>query len=168
MANIRLEAPESFNFKSPDDWSRWKSRFEQFRLASGLDKESETRQVSTLLYCMGEDAENVLTSTNIAEADRKKYATVVSKFDEFFQVRRNTIYERARFNRRDQREGESAEQYITTLYELVKNCDYGDLRDDMLRDRLVVGIRDTALSENLQMDAKLTLDIAKKTIRQKE
>ena len=77
-------------------------------------------------------------------------------------------YERARFNHRDQREGESAEQYITTLYELVKNCDYADLRDDMLRDWLVVGIRDTALSEKLQMDAKLTLDIAKKTILQKE
>ena len=117
---------------------------------------------------MGEDAENVFTSTNIAEADRKKYATMVNNFDEFFQVRRNTIYERARFNRRDQREGESAEQYFTTLYELEKNCDYGDLRDDMLRDRLVVGIRDTALSEKLQMDAKLTLDIAKKTIRQKK
>ena len=117
---------------------------------------------------MGEDADNVLTSTNITKADRKKYETVVSKFDEFFQVRRNVIYERARFNRRDQRDGESAEQYITVLYELVKNCNYGEFRDDLLRDRLVVGIKDTALSEKLQMDAKLTLEDAKKIIRQKE
>ena len=73
-----------------------------------------------------------------------------------------------RFNRRDHREGESAEQYTMTLYELVKNCDYGDLRDDMPRDRLVVGIRDTALSEKLQMDAKLTLDITKKPYGKKK
>ena len=57
---------------------------------------------------------------------RKKYDAVVGKFDAYFEVRRNTIFERARFNRRSQREGESAEQYITELYELIEFCEYGD------------------------------------------
>ena len=38
----------------------------------------------------------------------------------------------------------------------------------MLRDRLVVGIRDVAMSQKLQMDAELTLEKAKKAIHQKE
>ena len=38
----------------------------------------------------------------------------------------------------------------------------------MIRDRLVVGIRDNALSERLQLDAELTLEKAKKSIRQCE
>ena len=38
----------------------------------------------------------------------------------------------------------------------------------MIRDRLVVGIRDSTLSERLQMDADLTLDSAKKIIRPRE
>ena len=38
----------------------------------------------------------------------------------------------------------------------------------MIRDRLVVGIRDMALSEKLQLDAELTLEKAKKAIRQRE
>ena len=38
----------------------------------------------------------------------------------------------------------------------------------MIRDRLVVGIRDNALSKRLQLDAALTLDKAKKTVRQQE
>lgn len=38
----------------------------------------------------------------------------------------------------------------------------------MLRDRLVVGIRDLALSELLQMDSELMLDKAMKAVRQKE
>ena len=84
--------------------------------------------MSTLLYCMGPDADNVLapsgTSTNISSNGRKDYKTVMAKFEEFFKVRKNTIYERAKFNRRDQREGESAEQYITALYEIVKTCEY--------------------------------------------
>ena len=168
MATVRLQTPEQFDFKNPDSWTRWKRRFEQFRVASGLNKEDEGRQVSTLLYCMGEDAESVLTSTGISDTDKEKYQPVVSKLDEFFKVRKNTIYERARFNRRNQREGESIEQYLTALYELIENCDYGDMKDELLRDRIVVGIRDVALSEKLQLEATLTLEQAKKKVRQRE
>ena len=38
----------------------------------------------------------------------------------------------------------------------------------MLRDRIVVGMWDVALSERLQMDASLTLDKVKRELRQKE
>ena len=91
----------------------------------------------------------------------------MGKFDAYFKVRRNTIFERARFNRRSQREGESAEQYITELYELIEICEYGELKEEMLRDRLVVGIQDLTLSEKLQTDPELTLEKAKTMIRQK-
>ena len=159
--------PETFNFQRPDEWSKWKRRFECFRNASGLVKEDEVQQVSALLYCMGEPTDDVLTSTKISTEDRQKYASVVGKFDDYFKVRRNVILERARFNRRNQLSGESAEQYITTLYSLVSTCEYGGLTDQLLRDRLVVGIRDTELSERLQMDAELDLEKAKKMIRQR-
>ena len=38
----------------------------------------------------------------------------------------------------------------------------------MIRDCLIVGIRDEAMSEHLQMESELTLDKAKKLIRQRE
>ena len=91
----------------------------------------------------------------------------MEKFDNYFRVRHNVILERARFNWRNQFPGESAEQYITTLYNLVATCEYGELTSQLLRDRLVVGIRDTALSERFQMDADLDLEKAKKMIRQR-
>ena len=134
-----------------------------------LDKEDEARQVSALLYCMGETAADVLTSTNISAEDRKKYEPVMKKFDDFFSVRRNVILERARFNRRNQMAGESAEAYITTLYSLVETCEYkAETVEEMLRNRLVVGMRDTALAERLQMYPELTLEKAKKAMRQKK
>ena len=78
------------------------------------------------------------------------------------------IFEQAHFNRRNQQEGETAEKYIMELYTLADNCKYGDLRDEMIRDRLVVGIRDAALSQQLQLDAELTLEKAKTKVRQRE
>ena len=137
-------------------------------MASGLAESSEERQVCTLLYCLGEDAENVLSYTNIKAKERKNYNAVVQKIDAFFTLRRNIIFERARLNRRSQLDGESAEQYITTLYDLAENCDYKNWKDEMIRDRLVVGIRDSVLSERMQMDPDLTLENAKKMVRQKE
>ena len=42
------------------------------------------------------------------------------------------------------------------------------LTDDMLRDRIVVGIRDQTLSQRLQTDPSLTFEKAKRAVRQKE
>ena len=66
------------------------------------------------------------------------------------QVRPNVIFEWVKFNRRVQREGELVEQFITSLYNLVETCHFGDLKNEMIRDRIVVGIWDQALSEHLQ------------------
>ena len=62
----------------------------------------------------------------------------------------------------------SVEQFITDVHHLTDNCEYGVMKEELVRDRLVVGIRDHALSERLQMEAELTLDKAKRLIRQHE
>ena len=92
MANIHLEAPARFKLSCPEDWTKWKRRFNQYLIASGLAEE-RVCQISTLLYCMGEEADMILTSTNISCDDRKKYDQVVAKLDAFFKERNNVIYE---------------------------------------------------------------------------
>ena len=42
------------------------------------------------------------------------------------------------------------------------------MKTEMIRDRLVVGIRDIVLSRHLQLDADLTLETAKTQIRRRE
>jgi len=115
-----------------------------------------------LLYCLGEEADDVLASTNITEEEYERFDAVMAKFEEIFKVRQNILFERAKLNKRAQLEGESAEHYITTLYHLAETCNYRDMKAKMVRDRLVVGIRDQRLSQQLQMDPNLTLEQAKK------
>ena len=72
--NSSLSVPAAFSFDTPVDWPKWKRRFHQHHHASGLSQESEERQVNTLLYCLGEEAEDILASTNIGETERNMTA----------------------------------------------------------------------------------------------
>ena len=122
-----------------------------------LTTKLEEAQISTLVYSLGDKAEDILTSFNLKD-DELKYDTVKGKFESYFVKRRNTIYEQARFSSRTQGENESVDEFIANLYHLAENCGYGTLHDELVRDRIVVGIKDAKLSEKLQLEADLTLD----------
>ena len=122
-----------------------------------------------LLYNMGEQAETVFQSLTFANADdRKDFDRVLSKLDAYFKPQRNVIHERAIFHQRTQGDGETVETYIRSLYELADRCDFGDKREEIIRDRLVIGTNDRELSQELQLKADLTLDMAMKMARQVE
>ena len=57
-----------------------------------------------------------------------------------FVKRRNVIYERAKFNLCRQGDGELVDSFITALYGLAEYCGYGHLHNEMISDRIVVGI----------------------------
>ena len=61
MSSLQLQPPEPFDFKSPDSWPKWRHRFQQYQGATDLGEENDARQVSTMLYCLGEEADDVLT-----------------------------------------------------------------------------------------------------------
>ena len=159
--------PEKFSFDT-QKWPAWKLRFQRFRMASDLRSKDEERQVSMLLYCMGEKSEDVFASFKLTADDAKKYDVVLNKFDAHFVVKRNVIFERAQFNNRRQEQGESMEAFITALHKLAETCEFGALREELIRDRIVVGIQDSKLSEKLQLDKDLTLDKAVTLVRQAE
>ena len=64
--------------------------------------------------------------------------------------------------------GECVDNFITDLHCLVDRCNYGDLRNKMVKDRIVVGLLDGALLKKLQLDARLTMETAVTAARQSE
>ena len=73
----------------------------------------------------------------------------MAKFDSFFSVRKNVVIEHTKFNKRSQLPDEPVEQFISSLYNLAADCNFGELKDKLIRDRIVVRIRATSLSERL-------------------
>ena len=167
-ATYPVAPPEPFNFKCPTEWTKWIRWFEHFKSASGLDEKPEEVQVNVLLYTMGANADDIFQSFELSDDNKKVYKTVKEKFDSYFIKTRNIVCEHAVFNRRKQEEGESVETFITTLYSLVGHCEYGNLREEMIHDQIVVGFRDSTLSLKLQLKEKLTLNEAVTQAREGE
>ncbi|KAK0132392.1 hypothetical protein N1851_032733 [Merluccius polli] len=167
-ATFNIQPPESFDFSRPQEWDKWIRRFERFRLASNLNSSSEDNQVNTLIYCMGDEADDILRGLTLSADQRRTYQGVRDGLQGFFVVKKNVIYERAKFNMRNQREGESVDLFVTALYALAEHCSYAMLHNELIRDRIVVGLQDKGLSERMQLDADLTLDKAIRMARQSE
>ena len=73
----------------------------------------------------------------------------------------NIIAERFKFNCRDRRAEESIATYVSELRRLSEHCNYGAVLNDMIRDRLVCGIRHVRMQERLLgKGSSLTLDQA--------
>ncbi|KAJ8944022.1 hypothetical protein NQ318_021737 [Aromia moschata] len=105
---------------------------------TGQDSKSDGEKINILMYIMGEESEDVTL-----------------QFTQ--QPSTNIIFERFKFNSRVQNSGETIESFITSLHSLAEHCDYGMLKDQLIRDRIVVGMSDVKTSEKLQLRDKLTL-----------
>ena len=166
MASFQVQPLEKFSFK-PEEWPKRIWHFERFGLALDLSKENGS-QVNTLAYSMGDEADDVLQSFKLTDANRKKYDPVKMQSEGHFIIKGNLIFERNKFNMRVQREGEPVDSFVTDFYSLPKHCKLGILHDELICDGIIVGIRDMALSEKLQLEAELTLETAINQVRQKK
>lgn len=137
-------------------------------VASGLNVKNEAFQVNTLIYSMGDEAEDILNASTLTEEEKLNYSAVKDCFEKHFVGRRNIIFERARFNMSKQEQGETNDSFITTVHKLAEHCPFGALREELIRDRIVVGIRNISLSEKLHLDSHLTLSKAVNQVRQSE
>ena len=82
---FRLQPPQKFDFTATWNWQTWRQRFQRFRIASKLSEESAETQVSTLIYCMGIEAEPIYKSLSFKKKENEKnFDVILSKFNAYF------------------------------------------------------------------------------------
>ncbi len=100
---------------------------------------------------------------------RRIKTIVLKKFDEYCSPRTQIIYERYRFDNRNQAPGESIVTYLTEMRTIARNCAQDSITpDEILRDRLVLGIRNDHVRERFLRLNDLTLQKAVDTIKAAE
>ncbi|CAM1302698.1 Uncharacterised protein r2_g1270 [Pycnogonum litorale] len=165
-----LPLPEKFTCDASNcsqAWPKWLKRFDGYRIASELAQRPENEQVSIFFYAMGDIADDILATLDIDE-ESTTYSAVRDAINKYFRVRRSTGKERARFNKRIQQPGEPVEIFIQDLYKIAEYCEYGNLKNELIRDRIIAGVNNDDLSETLQAKDDLTLEQAIHLSRQAE
>lgn len=90
---------------------------------------------------MGDEADDIFKSFTFAKGEERKYGKVKDKLGQHFIIKRNVIFERAKFKMGKQEPGEPVDGFIADLYCLSEHCEFGALRDELIRDRIVMGLQ---------------------------
>lgn len=146
------------------EWKNWLAQFKIFMTASNLDQESDGRKVALLLHHLGPESFHIFTAFN-KSADEVKYNDLIKLFDGYFIPKVNLAMERHAFFTRKQNGGESIDDYVTVLKNLSLTCDFGTLREDLVKDIFICGIstnfqhiKERLLSEGaIQLDKAVTI-----------
>ncbi|KAL3254030.1 hypothetical protein MRX96_054323 [Rhipicephalus microplus] len=158
MAGIK--PPKPFDFQNAAYWPACMDEFDDYRFASGLHEKKDEVQVRTLLYTTGRKSREIFRSPNVNDEEMEDFKLVKSKFNDYFVHTKNIVYESVRFIQRCQQLGETVDQFATELSKLADRCEFAGMKERLIRDHFVVGLRDQVLSEELQMDPKLTMATA--------
>ena len=134
-------------------WQTFKSQFSIYQVAKDYSKMSEEVKIANMLLLMGRDCVPIydqFTFSDSAENIKKTLVNAITMFDNHFEPVKNLIYERVVFNNLKQEPGQSIHQFIIAVQTQAANCDYGDaIVNELIRDRIVVGVRDNNLRDYL-------------------
>ena len=76
------------------NWEFFRDRWKNYALATKLDKKEPEIVATTLLSVMGRECLQVCRNLPLTDAERKDCTAILTKLSEYFEPKRNTIYER--------------------------------------------------------------------------
>ena len=67
---------------------------------------------------------------------------------------------RSKFLTYKQKEGQSFDEFMTKLKKLSSDCEFGELKNSLIKDIVVIGVTDDSLPERMLREPNLTLEKA--------
>ncbi|XP_019747606.1 uncharacterized protein LOC109528957 [Hippocampus comes] len=107
---------------------------------------------------MGSECRHIYKhNLGLTEEHGKDADAILDALETYFKPARNIIFERFVFGTCKQDEGEPIDSFITKLREKAASCEYGQLKEELIRDRLVLGVSDENVRRRLLRQKDLTL-----------
>lgn len=157
--NKSIPPPKSLQLEGniATNWRHFKRDWSNYEIATGLDEGPERIRIATLLSCIGREAMNIYDGF-VFDSETPSLTDIIKEFETFCIGKTNECYERFIFNSRQQETDEPFDKYLSELRKLVKTCQYGQLEDDLLRDRILIGIRCAETRRRLLQTHDLNLE----------
>jgi len=141
------------------DFTAWQSQWESYMSLSGLSEESAAKKVQALNLCFSRETLSIVQNLGLSDAEKEDVAAIISAIKKYIDGHINESVERRNFRRRTQQPGESFDDFLLALRELVKTCNFcsDNCTRKNLRDQIIEGILDGDTVEDLLQEKDLSL-----------
>ena len=173
MAETPFQVPDPMTFDGnvAEEWKMFKQLLDFYLEATGKASKSDKMKIGVMMSCIGRQGVHIYNTfeydTTQGES-KDKYDIVLQKFEDYCTPKKNLTYERFIFNVIVQEEGETADTFVTRLNNQAKKCEYGALEQSLVKDRIVVGCRDSRVQVRMLRDSTLTYATAVETLKANE
>ena len=154
---LKLPTELSFDGNLEENWQNWIQKFELYLLASEKSEKAEQIKCALFLHCAGERAIELYNALTFTDNEKDKYEVLKTKFAEHMSGRKDVCFKRSKFWARNQKPGEMFVNYLADIRKQAKNCEYGDLEEGLIRDRIVQGVHSVKTKEKLSLICNLEL-----------
>lgn len=129
-------------------WKSWKEEFTLYTELTIPEADENTR-VKLFYYLIGEGGRELLDTLDDSTSARRTVSSMMALFDRHCNPKVNETVERYNFFVRNQGLDENIDKYVTDLRVLACTCNLGDIKDSLIRDRIVCGTNSSAMRERL-------------------
>ena len=141
-----------------ENWSYFKEQWEYYLVASGLSEKTGKVQIATFLVIVGKECYQVYRKLALTTEQKADLEAIVEELGKYFKPKSSVTYDRFVFNTCQQENAESIDEYVNRLRGLSATCEFGDLAESLLRDRIVLGVKYKAVRSRLLTEENLTLE----------
>ena len=169
MDGLRRPDPVSFDGNVAENWRKFELEYDIYIECSFAEKTSKQKAMILLNLAGSEAMERERAFQYLPEihgdegtvqrTEESRYDpnTLKRKFKELCSPLKNFIVERHIFNSRVQRQNEPINEFLSDLRIKASTCEYGNLVDELIRDRLVTGIINDNVRKQLLKEHELSL-----------
>ncbi|XP_032672304.1 uncharacterized protein LOC116844617 isoform X2 [Odontomachus brunneus] len=145
-AHARAPDPLTNVGNMTNNWHSWIEDFIIFMKVTGyIDKPNEIR-ANLLKNRIGKVGIDVIQNMSFDNPqDKDDMDIIVKKLEEHFNPPKNEVIERYQFFTKCKNPNQTIEQYINNLKEKAKTCNFKEMTDSLIRDRIILDTNDKIL-----------------------
>lgn len=133
-----------------EDFVNYLERFDLYLKANSVE---DSEKVPLFLTVIGPKNYAVIKNLCLPDAPAsKEYNELVKVFKNHFAPEKSIIWERCKFHKRFQKDGETLAQYAVEIKHLAASCNFGSFLNDAMRDRFVSGIASEEIQQRLMTE----------------
>lgn len=113
-----IKPPTGLNMSSKnkgENWKLYKQQWKNYEIVTQLNWQTEEYRIALFLYLIGSQAVKIHNGFDLSEEDKRNLDVIITAFYRYAIGEMNETFKQYLFNKWEQQEGESIDQYVAEL-----------------------------------------------------